>query len=278
VSRAGLRAAALAFLPALACHLPDASIPETASERHIPVWQLSEDQDEWLHDHCAYRGLGAGAADAPTGRTQAADANVGEVLYVHDGAAQLAVFACRIPPPFIEGGLVSAGLQPTPGPPAAAELSSAPVSDSRVLPAPAAAESLPPMASVSPAPVAVVPTDAPPRGLWTAAPRTYRPLAPYGTAALIVGAVGLGAGTVTGLMTMSAANEVHAHCDANRVCDGQGLDAASRGAGLATASTACFVGGGVLVAAGVALLALPGTPVKVGPAPQGLGMRLEGAF
>jgi hypothetical protein len=275
VNRAVVTAVALACLPAIACRLPSASVPETESERHIPVLQLSEDQDEWLHDHCAYRGLGASVADAPTGRTKSADANLGEILYVHDGIAQLAVFACQTTPPFIEGSLLSVGLQPLAS--TAAELPSPPVPQLRVQ-APAASASPAPAAVAPPPPVATVPTDTPPSHPWTETPRTYRPLAPYGTVALIVGAVGLGAGTVTGLMAMSAANDVHTHCDANRVCDGQGLDAASRGSTLATTSTACLVGGGVLVAAGAVVLALPGTPVKVGPAPQGLGMRLQGAF
>jgi hypothetical protein len=272
VNRVALTSVLLACLPALACRLPSASVPETESERHIPVLQLSEDQDEWLHNHCSYRGLGAASADAPTGRTKSADANLGEILYVHDGIAQLAVFACRTSPPFVEGSLLSVGLPP--GASVAAETPSPQVPELRVQ-APAASASA---AIAPPVPVAAVPTDTPPVHPWTEAPRTYRPLAPYGTVALIVGAVGLGAGTVTGLMAMSAANDVHAHCDVNRVCDGQGLDAASRGPTLATTSTACIVGGGVLAAAGAVILALPGTPVKVGPAPQGLGMRLEGAF
>ena len=135
-----------------------------------------------------------------------------------------------------------------------------------------------PAPAASSAPMASGPVWSAPQKRQPESPPARRPLARYGTATLVVGSAGLAAGTVLGLLAMSAASEVHAHCDANRVCDGQGLDAVSRGPTLATTSTALFVGGGVLAAAGIVLLALPGTRVTASPAPQGLGLSLHGAF
>jgi hypothetical protein len=71
------------------------------------VWNVSEDQDEWLHDHCVYRGLGEAAAGAGSAVTKVADASLAEVLYEHDGVADLAVFACPTSPPFIAGNVVA---------------------------------------------------------------------------------------------------------------------------------------------------------------------------
>lgn len=157
---------------------------------------------------------------------------------------------------------------------------SAPAHSADPLPPPRAAPDVSPPAQGLPiaSSAGVMPSALPPPPPPPELPKMRRPLAPYGTASLVAGMAGLGAGIVTGVLAMNAASDVHAHCNANRLCDAEGLDAASKGPTYATASTASVAGGAALAAAGIVLLALPGTPVTAGPAPQGLGLSLQGAF
>jgi hypothetical protein len=64
-----------------------------------------------------------------------------------------------------------------------------------------------------------------------------------------VGVVGLGLGTVFGVMAMSDKNA--ANCDASNACQASSLDSANS---AATVSTVGFIAGGVLLAGGVALV------------------------
>jgi hypothetical protein len=101
-----------------------------------------------------------------------------------------------------------------------------------------------------------------------------------------VGAAGLGVGAVLGAMALSrngASND--GHCKADDRCDQAGFDLRSEARALGNGSTAAFVAGGVVLAAGAALfvISLPGSKDKeagesrarasllIGP--SGLGVR-----
>jgi hypothetical protein len=77
-----------------------------------------------------------------------------------------------------------------------------------------------------------------------------------------VGALGLAAGGVTGVLALGKAGTVKSHCDASLACDQQGVDAASSGKTLALVSTISFVAGAVLAAAGVYLVLSSGSASK----------------
>jgi hypothetical protein len=87
--------------------------------------------------------------------------------------------------------------------------------------------------------------------LDTPPPDTARGSGPWRTVGLVaggVGIVGLGLGTVFGVMAISDKNG--AHCDASGACDPGGLSNANS---AATVSTVGFIAGGVLLAGGAAL-------------------------
>jgi hypothetical protein len=97
------------------------------------------------------------------------------------------------------------------------------------------------------------------------------------TVGLVVGGVGVAgvaAGAVFGLLASSAKSDYEAHCGSNihqpaGACDSTGISGHQDASTKATLSTAFFVGGGVLVAAGaVVFFTAPkaaGTSVGVGP-------------
>ena len=80
-----------------------------------------------------------------------------------------------------------------------------------------------------------------------------------------VGVLGLGAGAVTGVMTLSRANRVEPQC-ANDICAPTARDDLDSARTLGTISTVAFVVGGVGIAAGVVGLLLPKrSHVALGP-------------
>jgi len=82
-----------------------------------------------------------------------------------------------------------------------------------------------------------------------------------------VGVVGLGVGTVTGLMAMSANRESKAQCPEAGACSSQkGVDENARAQSLGTVSTIGFVAGAALLAAGVVLWATQPSRKKTGRA------------
>ena len=72
-------------------------------------------------------------------------------------------------------------------------------------------------------------------------------------AAFGVGVIGLGVGTVTGLMASSKKSDLESQCDANGACPESARDTLDSGKTLGTVSTIGFVVGAVGVAAGVFL-------------------------
>ncbi len=68
------------------------------------------------------------------------------------------------------------------------------------------------------------------------------------------GAVGLGLGTVFGIMTLSASSDAKAACDAQNRCSAEGLERVSDGRTSGTISTVGFVVGALLAGAGVYLI------------------------
>ncbi|WP_394834096.1 hypothetical protein LVJ94_47080 [Pendulispora rubella] len=98
-------------------------------------------------------------------------------------------------------------------------------------------------------------TEGPPRGSETGSGQGRSTL---GYALLGVGAVGLAAGTVTGLMALLRAGTVKDTCgpDYDR-CDGASVDAARQGKTFATVSTVSFALGAVAAGVGVYFLLTP---------------------
>jgi hypothetical protein len=112
------------------------------------------------------------------------------------------------------------------------------------------------------------------------------------TAGFVVGALGLaslGAGIVTGVMTLDRKSKVEDNC-VDGLCNQDGVDAAEQGRALSTASTVTFVVGLAGLATGVLLIALDGSdePSASEPEPalalgptfwcSGAGWRLKGSF
>jgi hypothetical protein len=76
------------------------------------------------------------------------------------------------------------------------------------------------------------------------------------TAAFVVGGVAiatLATGSIFGLVAKSNNDDAKGHCPADNACDSQGVSLTKDAQHAATASTIAFVGGGVLVAAGLVL-------------------------
>jgi hypothetical protein len=115
--------------------------------------------------------------------------------------------------------------------------------------APAATGSVtpPPTNDVAPKAPATVEPVRPSNGDGSSARRTA------GFAALGVGAIGLGAGLLGGLLTMNAKSTADSNCPAPG-CNSTGLDAESRGKTWSTVSTVGFVAGGLGLATGAGLL------------------------
>lgn len=97
-----------------------------------------------------------------------------------------------------------------------------------------------------------------------------------------IGVLGLGAGTVTGILALGKKNEVEALCPEPKRCTREGVAIESTGKGFATASTVSF-------AAGLGMLGLGTTLVLVGNAerstevgaavlPGGIGVGARGTF
>ncbi len=90
------------------------------------------------------------------------------------------------------------------------------------------------------------------------------------TAGFVTGGVGVAsivAGSVLGGLALAKANDVHSMCPANRCPSQAGVSEQSTAGTLADASTATFIAGGVLAAAGVLMVLLSPPPRKEGRAP-----------
>jgi len=94
-----------------------------------------------------------------------------------------------------------------------------------------------------------------------------------------VGVLGIGTGTVTGLMAIDRKETQEENCFPSNVCNPAGADAAAEGGSLALASTIGFVAGAVAAAAGLYLLLrdhgggrkASESVVRIGGGPFGLG-------
>jgi tetratricopeptide (TPR) repeat protein len=102
-----------------------------------------------------------------------------------------------------------------------------------------------------------------------------------GLAAIVAGGLALWGSSLAGVVAIEREGVRTANCDAQNYCNAQGYDAAKSGQDWATASTALFVGGLVLVAGGVTTY-LVGRGVShrssVGIAPVPGGAWLRGTF
>jgi hypothetical protein len=127
-----------------------------------------------------------------------------------------------------------------------------------------------------------------PTGAAGPAPRAQAPsrgapwARPVAITAMGFGVAGVWVGSLAGVMAIDRRDVQAGQCDASNVCTQAGVDAAHEGAAWATVSTAAFVAGGVLLAAGAALLVVslaahagkPNVTVGLGPG----GALLRGSF
>lgn len=90
-----------------------------------------------------------------------------------------------------------------------------------------------------------------------------------------IGIVGIGVGTVTGLMVLSKKSTVDDNCNAQKVCNQAGKDAADSGKTLGTISGASFILGAVALGAGAYLVlsSKEKQPTEVGIGPGQLFLR-----
>jgi hypothetical protein len=110
---------------------------------------------------------------------------------------------------------------------------------------------------------------------------TPHPMHALGVGVTTVGVLGALAGAGVGIAALSKRGDISEHCDANKVCDAQGLAAVSDGQHLATASSLMFVAGTGVFIGGLFIMRMPGrwdrTPVTVGADGRGL-VTVSGAF
>jgi hypothetical protein len=90
-----------------------------------------------------------------------------------------------------------------------------------------------------------------------------------------IGIVGIGVGTVTGLMVLSKKSTVDDNCNAQKQCNQTGADAADSGKTLGTISGASFIIGAVALGAGAYLVlsSKEKQPTEVGIGPGQLFLR-----
>jgi hypothetical protein len=245
---------------------------------HVPLVELDEEQDEWMHAHCTYRGLSDGVVGKATAAVSAPDANLGEVVYVEGNAAQIAVFACRERPPFYAGEIVLRG----PPPPAPSDSVSPPlVAKGEATNLTRPNEQQTSGIAAAPAPTMGSQNEKPAHDHTSLSPK--RPALGY--VLVGVGAAGLVAGGVAGYLALSHAHDVDSACNSDRVCTSAGLDAASSGRTAATASTWLVAGGAAALTTGVVILLFGGSTAKqpattggLQPVPGGGLLELQGAF
>ena len=96
-----------------------------------------------------------------------------------------------------------------------------------------------------------------------------------------VGVAGIATSLVLGAMVLSRKDVVNSHCN-NKRCDQQGLDAASAGRTLSTASTVSFIAGAVCTGVGVTLILThkphERTALEARTVPGGATLNLGGRF
>jgi hypothetical protein len=99
-----------------------------------------------------------------------------------------------------------------------------------------------------------------------------------------LGVVGLGVAIATGLMLPGKQETVDAHCDADKLCDAEGYEAAQSGETLSVVNTTMWFVGGIAAGAGVALIiaggesGAPSTALRLGPLPGGGFASIGGRF
>jgi hypothetical protein len=207
-------------------------------------------------------------ADAPPGAS------------VHRDGLELGAASLGVPMPVDPGAHVvrvdAAGHEPSSTSVTLAE------GESRVLEVSAGAAIASQPVSAQPTPPAPAPSPPP---VEAPAPAPAHPvLRTTGFVLGIAGLASLAAGGTTGALALAQKSTVQAHCPQPRGCDQTGLDAAQSGHTFATVSDVTFVAGGVLLAAGAALVLLnparsaPTTGWLVAPAPGGASLGFQGSF
>ncbi|MCC6554291.1 MAG: hypothetical protein IT372_15020 [Polyangiaceae bacterium] len=115
------------------------------------------------------------------------------------------------------------------------------------------------------------------RPVAAAPPPPERPSLAPPIAAFALGAVGIGVGAVTGILSANEVSDIKSRCEGNQ-CLKADAEQGDRAALLGTVSTVGFVAGGVGVAAGVLLLALRPAPAPGASASRAVLSAGPGSF
>ncbi|MCA9589895.1 MAG: hypothetical protein KC657_31540 [Myxococcales bacterium] len=254
-----------------------------------PAAGASDEDDAWLHEHCAYRGLEKQGSAATRG-----PGTVTTLQHTDNDVTFVKAFVCGERPPFMtqpfdpappelvschsasSEGLCVPPLSSDPGSTGARSFTTADIEALR-----RAAE----------ADVADAPAPAP-SGTSRAAdpPHLFVPVRrrptttgeTVGWVLVATGAVGLISGGVAGAVALRAKTITGRECDASFTCTDAGLEAAQRGDTAATVATIGIAAGAAVLAGGVVLLTISkpkgDVALSARPTAGGAALSLGGSF
>jgi len=280
----------LASVELLGSRVAAAEPAPSATEDGSTLLVLGEDEDAWLHDHCAYRGLVTGRTNFP------APGAVFVLVEESYGVTTAKQFRCVEQPPFWKTTWIGAS---------EADLACADAKSSGECTPPLAGDrpALRPPADRSAAPEAPeapvareARSDARSSSSDASSPRTSvsdvkRPVAaPAKSGGSTIGWVLVGTGItalvgagIAGGLVLDAKATTSEHCTAVMTCNAQGLAAADRGQTLGLVATVAFGVGAAALTGGIVLLVVDKPKEKqIGisarSTTQGAALSLEGRF
>jgi hypothetical protein len=254
-----------------------------------PAAGVSNEDDAWLHEHCAFRGLEKQGSAATRG-----PGTVTTLQHTDNDVAFVKVFVCGERPPFMtqpfdtappefvschsasSEGLCVPPLSSDPGSTGARSFNAADIEAQRRTAAPDVVDASGTAASgtsrAADRPNVVVPI----RRRPTTTGETV------GWVLVATGAVGLITGGVAGAVALRAKTITGRECDASFTCTDAGLEAAQRGDTAATVATIGIAAGAAVLAGGVVLLTISkpkgDVTLSARPTAGGAAFSLGGSF
>ncbi len=104
------------------------------------------------------------------------------------------------------------------------------------------------------------------------------PLHGVGIGLTALGVAGLATAAGTGIVALAQKPTIRDHCDANKLCDGEGIRASARGLDYSIATTILGLGGGAALIAGLVLAGKPGTWTRLMIGASPTSVQLSGRF